>query len=1043
MIKEKIIKLKSQPKWVARSMFGIWTVLWLWLAVHMLPIGWSKADNEIVPNTYVHEAMVGEINTLTICDPNDGTACITVMDRNLWAETNDITSTWSYWYHYQWWNNHWFLSCYEEWCTDFPWWESTTDEQVDATLYWPWNWFNSWIWFNGEDDWSNPSNDNLWWWWDDEINDYEYPISNYDERQWPCETWYHVPSASEWSKLLTYWVANYTWIWNELQIDSYNNLIFLTSEENPLYDSDNSFENVQVAINQIMYDLKLPFGGWRSMVDAWVYSDNALWSSSPNSDTSFAMNFWYSDDEEFEWIYADSDNSRAFAYPIRCFKNTALTFSHVEFFDDGESISSWTVASWSTAESIRPSDPEKDGFTFDWWYETGATEPFDFDTPIIEDLNLYAKWLDNPPTCDVTYNPGSGTTTAGNVIATLTGCSESVTVTNNSGSIRYTFENTWNFTFQFKDAGNNTWSAVATVTWIDKNKPTCDVKYSTTWWTNTTVTATLTGCSKTWITVLRPNGSWTYPFTRSWTFTFEFRDATGNTGSTTASVYWIDKDKPSCSVFYETQWESWHESTTARLTGCSENITVTNTSGNAIFYILWYSGTFTFQFKDRANNTWKATASYNMPKNTIQVNNSREMMYLFTWNWAISCEYNYNSWNYSQKFVIYIKTWAAYANLDMSGTTLTYGSELFINDKIYQWWSFYSSLGSWEWVYTNYDFNITEVIHSLFGSSSGGTVFMCYTWIDDNSVFDLPDNITFYNQNHYAATHDIYFSVIVDDSIKAWEYNNFTVKVVKNGQRLRDYNGRVYFELVDEDWDPVDDDDYVIRNRKYYDFDESDNWRKTFTDWLKINKAWTYTLRVYDRDDYEWSETIVVRWRGSMPSDFEYDTWKFDSGYSTEMNMAYQFARYYDITTINSIKDAKMKSWLNRIAMAKMLANYAENVLWIDDFDTSRNCSFSDVSSSLDKDYDYWVTKACQLWIMWVNMKSGKFYPKWWVTRAEFATALSRLLYNTSDWTDKYYSTHIYKLYREWIITNTDPDLREKRWYVMLMLMRASEKYDY
>jgi hypothetical protein len=80
---------------------------------------------------------------------------------------------------------------------------------------------------------------------------------------------------------------------------------------------------------------------------------------------------------------------------------------------------------------------------------------------------------------------------------------------------------------------------------------------------------------------------------------------------------------------------------------------------------------------------------------------------------------------------------------------------------------------------------------------------------------------------------------------------------------------------------------------------------------------------------------------------------KFNPKYSDEMNEAYQYARYYDITTKNSIKDADMYSGLNRIAMAKMLTNYAENVLGKDNFNTGRNCSFSDVSNSLDKDYDY------------------------------------------------------------------------------------------
>jgi hypothetical protein len=28
-------------------------------------------------------------------------------------------------------------------------------------------------------------------------------------------------------------------------------------------------------------------------------------------------------------------------------------------------------------------------------------------------------------------------------------------------------------------------------------------------------------------------------------------------------------------------------------------------------------------------------------------------------------------------------------------------------------------------------------------------------------------------------------------------------------------------------------------------------------------------------------------------------------------------------------------------------------------------------------------------------------------------------------------------LYNEWIINNTDPKMKEKRWYVMIMLMRT------
>ena len=77
---------------------------------------------------------------------------------------------------------------------------------------------------------------------------------------------------------------------------------------------------------------------------------------------------------------------------------------------------------------------------------------------------------------------------------------------------------------------------------------------------------------------------------------------------------------------------------------------------------------------------------------------------------------------------------------------------------------------------------------------------------------------------------------------------------------------------------------------------------------------------------------------------------------------------------------------------------------------------------------------------MWINMPDNKFRPFDLVTRAEFVTALSRLLYNIEDWEILYYSTHMELLNKLWIIAVTDPDMEELRWYVMLMLMRSASK---
>lgn len=42
-------------------------------------------------------------------------------------------------------------------------------------------------------------------------------------------------------------------------------------------------------------------------------------------------------------------------------------------------------------KATEPSDPVKDGFTFDGWLD-GNGDPFDFDTPIMSNITLYANW---------------------------------------------------------------------------------------------------------------------------------------------------------------------------------------------------------------------------------------------------------------------------------------------------------------------------------------------------------------------------------------------------------------------------------------------------------------------------------------------------------------------------------------------------------------------------------------------------------------------------------------------------------------------------
>ena len=85
----------------------------------------------------------------------------TIQDKNLWATTvynqwdtvNDANS----WYFYQWGNNYWFAHS---------WTVTTSSTKVDASNYWPWNYYSSSTFITWSGNWSSVQNNNLWWWVD-------------------------------------------------------------------------------------------------------------------------------------------------------------------------------------------------------------------------------------------------------------------------------------------------------------------------------------------------------------------------------------------------------------------------------------------------------------------------------------------------------------------------------------------------------------------------------------------------------------------------------------------------------------------------------------------------------------------------------------------------------------------------------------------------------------------------------------------------------------------------------------------------------------
>ena len=166
------------------------------------------------------------------------------------------------------------------------------------------------------------------------------------------------------------------------------------------------------------------------------------------------------------------------------------------------------------------------------------------------------------------------------------------------------------------------------------------------------------------------------------------------------------------------------------------------------------------------------------------------------------------------------------------------------------------------------------------------------------------------------------------------------------------------------------------------------------------------------------------------------------AGYTEEFPEAYTWAYSYSITTQPTIETANMYWEITRIELSKMISNYAINVL-NKQVDTSKKCEFDDISEKLNKQYDLWVIKSCQLWLMWQWITD--FRPNDKVTRAEFWTILSRLLYwDKYNWWNPYYKEHVNQLNLKWIMTNISnlEKWKEIRGNVMVMLKRSEKLWN-
>lgn len=167
-------------------------------------------------------------------------------------------------------------------------------------------------------------------------------------------------------------------------------------------------------------------------------------------------------------------------------------------------------------------------------------------------------------------------------------------------------------------------------------------------------------------------------------------------------------------------------------------------------------------------------------------------------------------------------------------------------------------------------------------------------------------------------------------------------------------------------------------------------------------------------------------------------------GFNQELALAYRYA--YNLWIINSEFCNIIDEQLTRIRMAEIMSLYATKVLKITQVHHFQACDKFDDISDLDLTRKNYAILSCQLGLMWLysDQKSVKesFEPHKFVSRAEFGTVLSRLLfgyrYVPKLWQQRY-ENHLLWLRTHNILHYTNPEIQEYTPWVLLMLWRNKD----
>lgn len=211
----------------------------------------------------------------------------------------------------------------------------------------------------------------------------------------------------------------------------------------------------------------------------------------------------------------------------------------------------------------------------------------------------------------------------------------------------------------------------------------------------------------------------------------------------------------------------------------------------------------------------------------------------------------------------------------------------------------------------------------------------------------------------------------VKSPIIQWEATNLTITMLKNWSKMSSYRGTVYITITDENWGPLNKNDYTVPQQWLYDFSDIDLWSATFEKWLEIKKIWTFYIEVEDFNDPDertlWRQQIKVIRNDATPWDFHIEILSPTQNMTIPNQKVEIFAKVPELKNSNAIIYLDDEILDTTLTDSQWMINYV--MRWVSEWRHSLKIEVLDmdwVTALWSSDKIYFTTKQSSA--EWVNV---------------------------------------------------------------------------